>query len=367
MNAPHVTFLSRVYSPGSLLVILVHWIFVRSLRSVTSQAFYRKRPAVANVIVLIRECGFLALTTGFVIIRILTLLLTTILYVGRVDSPFLHDDCGQIGGLRVDKEPYMFQMDLLQHEAHRHPYIETLGVMYLSKLRHGDDFCTFAGSCWRLIFVYVLMPWLSKYRAIRRPQIAAAEEEETTNDASPLPPAPLRAVTLVDPQAYALRAMSLMPVASGWAGGAATSFGRPLISRRGWAEARRDSFEEREEIRELKDQVRELQFQLHLHELTPPSPASREQRRQVQFDETVPKPGWKEDYEDYVQHPQPQGLDQDDMVARHSNLQPSLAGRVFESDSSPPPQALKRKKSKGLTSLHPPRQVSWAGKPEFYS
>ena len=160
-------------------------------------------------------------------------------------------------------------MDILQHEAHRHPYIETLGVMYLLKLRHGNNFCTLAGSCRRLIFVYVLMPWLSKYRATRRPQVVA-EDDETSNDAA-LPPRPLRAVTLVDPQAYALRAVSLVPIASGWAGGSRGS----LVSGRGWAEARGESFEEREEIRELKDQVRKVQVQLQLHHRNADSPPLR--------------------------------------------------------------------------------------------
>lgn len=51
-------------------------------------------------------------------------------------------------------------------EAHRHPYIEALGTMCPLKLRRGSDFCTTAGSCWRLIFVYTLMPWMQRYRVV---------------------------------------------------------------------------------------------------------------------------------------------------------------------------------------------------------
>ena len=265
---------ARITLPtGALLVLGIHILFVKICRRVTSQAFYRKKPATANVTLLIRECGLIALTQGFVIVRILKLLLTTFFYCGRVDSPFLHVSCGQVGGIRVDREPYMFQIDILQHEAHRHPYIETLGVMYLSKLRHGDKFCTFAGSCWRLIFVYILMPWLSKYRAMRRPHVEFEGEDE-----SKPPSPPLRAVTLVDPQAYALRAVSLVPVASNWAGGSSLSILGPRARSKDLSlidDDDDDNEDAKEEIRELQEEVRQLRMQLRLQEANVPPAAFR--------------------------------------------------------------------------------------------
>jgi len=71
----------------------------------------------------------------------------------------------------LDYYPTIHLQDLLAQEAHRHPYIEVLGTMYLMKLRHGPNFGSRAGSCWRLLFVYALMPWLRKYRALTRPEV----------------------------------------------------------------------------------------------------------------------------------------------------------------------------------------------------
>ena len=341
----------------------------RNIRKVAAAAFYRKKPRVANIGVLVRECGLVALTQGFVAFRSLRLLLTAILYVGRLDTPFLYDSVGQVGGFRIDREPYMFIIDILQHEAHRHPYIETLGVMYLLKLRHRDDFCTLAGSSWRLIFVYVLMPWLSKYRALRRPQPELKGDMEAgTVDFTPPPPAPpLRAVTLVDPQAYALRAVSLVPVASGWGGGSARTFGRlSLISDEGL------SVQDKEEIRILKEENRMLKMQLRLKELTPASPTLNREARHTHSPPSLPpsrgtrktySPGFEVDNEVQIigegQDPMPPEL--------------KKAHRVGWSDEgdndAPRSRGIKRGESAGLNTLRPPKprvsrdggpQVSWA-------
>jgi hypothetical protein len=59
--------------------------------------------------------------------------------------------------------PLHYVKEILVHEAHRHPYIERLGAMYLMRLHH-RDFGNTAGSCWRQLFVLTLMPWLMKHR-----------------------------------------------------------------------------------------------------------------------------------------------------------------------------------------------------------
>lgn len=111
---------------GALAVIGGHAVVVIYIRKASTSGFYRKRPLVANTVLLLRECGLVALTQSFVIFRVIRLLLTTIFYAGRIDSPFLYDSLGQVGKFRIDRAPYVFQVEILQHEAHRHPYIETV-------------------------------------------------------------------------------------------------------------------------------------------------------------------------------------------------------------------------------------------------
>ena len=156
---------------GILIVLVIKLIIVRSCRCTMYVAFYRKRPAAGNISALALECANFALSVGFVFLRLVKILFTGALYVGRIDTPFLAEGVGRIGGLELDNYPRIFMKDILAHEAHRHPYINLLGVMYLMKLRYGEHFGNRAGSTWRLIFVHALMPWLNKYRLLTRESI----------------------------------------------------------------------------------------------------------------------------------------------------------------------------------------------------
>jgi hypothetical protein len=127
-------------------------------------SLYRRRPFSANLAYLALEWANFPLSVGFILIRMIKLVIAACLFIGRIDTPFLAARVGQLGGFELDNYPTVFMKDLLQHEAHRHPYIETIGVMYLMKLRYRDHFGLRAGSIWRLLFVYVLMPWMHKYR-----------------------------------------------------------------------------------------------------------------------------------------------------------------------------------------------------------
>lgn len=76
----------------------------------------------------------------------------------------IHIGVGEVGPVKMDKFPSVFVQDLLSTDAHRHPYIERLGIIFLMKLRHGKSFAVRAGSMWRLLFVIALMPYLRKNR-----------------------------------------------------------------------------------------------------------------------------------------------------------------------------------------------------------
>mmetsp|Transcript_3787 Transcript_3787/g.6451 ORF Transcript_3787/g.6451 Transcript_3787/m.6451 type:complete len:895 (-) Transcript_3787:79-2763(-) len=148
---------------GIGLTVMLKWIVLRGYRRVTQQGYYRKNVVLSNVVNIILESWNLALGIGYMLIRGLYFILAATMFIGRVDVPFLSQDACFVGPFELDSFPLIFRKDLLSHDAHRHPYIERLGVMYMLKLRH-DDFGSRAGTHWRLLFIYALLPWMRKYR-----------------------------------------------------------------------------------------------------------------------------------------------------------------------------------------------------------
>lgn len=199
---------------GFVVTFATQWIlFASCAKAVKLTAFYRKRPAAANVYNLLWEASWVGTSVMFVAVRTLKLVIAAALQVGRVDVPFLNEGAGQIGPLKLDRVPLIFRSDILQHEAHRHrkftlsiafitglrnfctrschrgvcpfltcflppsrptivhtslAYIERLGKMYLMKIHHGSRFANAAGSTWRVVFVLAFMPWLRQYRYMAR-------------------------------------------------------------------------------------------------------------------------------------------------------------------------------------------------------
>ena len=147
---------------GLTLTIVAKMVLTSFCRKSFFRAFFRVKPGKANLSTLALECWFIGLGGGVLICRITQFLLAAAFWIGRIDEPFLADNVS-LAGYKFDYVPLNYVKEILVHEAHRHPYAERLGAMYLMRLRH-KSFGSDAGGCWRQLFVLTLMPWLMKNR-----------------------------------------------------------------------------------------------------------------------------------------------------------------------------------------------------------
>lgn len=193
---------------ATLFIKIVTMVF---LRNALVAGFYRKRMALANLLFMLLECWNVALSAGFLFARTAVFLLLAIFYIGRIDTPFLAHEVDKFDlapNLSLDRGPVVYRKDLLLHESHRHPYLDRLAAIYLLKLNLGDSFATRAGSCWRLIYVLTLMPWLAKYRATPR-RDGGEHEPELDAGGDMLPNRPTRRESILQGEVARLRAEAL--------------------------------------------------------------------------------------------------------------------------------------------------------------
>jgi hypothetical protein len=167
---------------GFVIILVLRLSVLLVLRCAFFSAFFRKKPGAANVMFTVLEVWNIALTLGFVFIRAIKLILISVLYIARVDTPFLAPGVGRFGPVELDSVAICFAKDILIHEAHRHMLIERFGLLCMIKLHAGDKFGTRAGSAWRLLFVLMTMPWLRRFRVGRNTvdvdeQIAQLQED----------------------------------------------------------------------------------------------------------------------------------------------------------------------------------------------
>jgi len=122
--------------------------------------------------------------TAFV--RALKLFAICTFYIGRIDTQLFAPGVGWfLDKIPLDGLPHCFYRDLLLHDAHRHPLIDRLGLVFMLKLKHGPNFGGTANQRWRMLFTYTMMPWLRKYllakdvlveETLRRDELAAVSK-----------------------------------------------------------------------------------------------------------------------------------------------------------------------------------------------
>jgi hypothetical protein len=105
---------------GISITILLKMLILSCLRTRLYAGLYRRRPAAANLSRLVLECWNLGLSSGYIMIRSAKLILFTILYLGRIDTPFLAPGIGWVSNeMPLDNYPIDFRKDLILHEAVR--------------------------------------------------------------------------------------------------------------------------------------------------------------------------------------------------------------------------------------------------------
>jgi hypothetical protein len=102
---------------GFAVTLMIKILILTVLRKYFHNGFFRNRPAASNFLGLILDCWYLGLSSGYMSIRALVLILVAILNIGRIDRPILADGIDKFGPLVLDCYPVSFRKDLLQHEV----------------------------------------------------------------------------------------------------------------------------------------------------------------------------------------------------------------------------------------------------------
>ncbi len=71
-------------------------IFVELFGKHSFAAFYRKKPALVNIVSVALECWHIFLSIAFVTGRAIVLVLLALFFIGRIDRKFLADDISKI-------------------------------------------------------------------------------------------------------------------------------------------------------------------------------------------------------------------------------------------------------------------------------
>ena len=109
---------------GILAVALLRLAMVQTFRCTMYKSFYRSRPTAANIAIQALEWANFALSAAYIFVRAIKILLASLMFIGRIDTPFLAHNVGRIGPIELDNYPIVHMKDVLSHEVrllHRFP------------------------------------------------------------------------------------------------------------------------------------------------------------------------------------------------------------------------------------------------------
>lgn len=104
---------------GVMVITVTKVLILLFFRTKYYEAFYRIKPGAANLVVLVLEWASFALSSGFIFVRMVKILLVGGFCIGRIDRPFLAAGLGYIGPIQLDAFPTIFLRDILAHEGKR--------------------------------------------------------------------------------------------------------------------------------------------------------------------------------------------------------------------------------------------------------
>lgn len=96
---------------GITLISIIRVVILVRFRGTYYKAFYRMKPARANIGNLFLEAATFGLSVGFIIMRVLKLILAASMFIGRIDRPFLAPGVGNLWGyFELDAYPTIYQV-----------------------------------------------------------------------------------------------------------------------------------------------------------------------------------------------------------------------------------------------------------------
>lgn len=101
------------------MTLTIKILILTQLRKYFHVGFYRSHPAASNLLGLMLDCWYVGLSSGYMLVRAMQLILVAILNIGRIDRPILADGVMKVGPVILDSYPVSFRKDLLQHEVSR--------------------------------------------------------------------------------------------------------------------------------------------------------------------------------------------------------------------------------------------------------